>query len=106
MLYSSRLLVNVLTDHVATRSIVEQTRLDTSSTNRANRRLITMSIYLSEYELKVYYLPGRLNYVPDALSCLRALTDLELDNRADSDVVLDNVIFAFAEAYMEQSLKD
>ncbi len=101
MLYSSRLPVNVLTDHVATCSIVEQTRLDISSTNRANRRLITTSIYLSKYELKVYYLLGRLNYVPDVLNCLRALTDLEPNNRANGDVVLDDAIFAFAEVCIE-----
>jgi hypothetical protein len=103
MIHSSRLPVNVLTDHAATKGIVEQTRLDTSSTDRANRRLITASIYLSEYDLKVYHLPGRLNYVPDALSRLKALTDPV--DRPDGDAVLDMVMFAFAEARMEDSLK-
>ncbi len=51
--------------------------------------------------MKVYHLLGRLNYVPDALSRLKALTDPKLDSRVDGDVVLDNVMFVFAEAYIE-----
>lgn len=103
MIHSSRLPVNVLTDHASTRGIVEQTRLDTSSTDRANRRLITASVYLSEYDLKVFHLPGRLNFVPDALSRLRALQDPV--ERPEGEVILDSVMFAFAEARMEATLK-
>ncbi len=103
MIHSARLPVNVLTDHASTRGIVEQTRLDTSSTDRANRRLITASVYLSEYDLKVFHLPGRLNYVPDALSRLKAMQDVP--ERPDGDVVLDDVMLAFAEARMEENLK-
>jgi hypothetical protein len=104
MIHSSRLPVNVLTDHSSTRGIVEQTRLDTSSTDRANRRLITASVYLSEYDLKVYHLPGRLNFVPDALSRLTALQDPVV--RPEGEVILDNVMFAWAEARMDDTLKN
>ena len=93
MIHSARMPVVVLTDHAATRGIVEQTTLDTSSTNRANRRLINVSIYLSQYDLKVYHLPGRLNFVPDALSRLTALGDLV--EREDGDAILDSIWFAF-----------
>jgi len=40
--------VIVLTDHSATKGIVEKTSLETSSTDRANKRLINASIYLSQ----------------------------------------------------------
>ncbi len=73
MIHSARLLVNVLTDYASTRSIIEQTYLDISSTDRANRRLITALVYLSEYDLKVFHLSRRLNYVPNALSRLKAI---------------------------------
>ncbi len=73
MIHFARLLVNVLTDYASIHGIIEQTRLDTSSTDRANRRLITALVYLSEYDLKVFYLPRRLNYVPDVLSRLKAM---------------------------------
>ncbi|KAL2017178.1 hypothetical protein VTK56DRAFT_2498 [Thermocarpiscus australiensis] len=103
MIHSSRLPVTVLTDHASTKGIVEQSNLDTSSTDRANRKLINASIYLSQYDLKVYYLPGRLNFVPDALSRLKALQDQP--ERKEGDVILDNIWFAFAEAKMDDSLK-
>ncbi|EAQ86812.1 hypothetical protein CHGG_08065 [Chaetomium globosum CBS 148.51] len=104
MIHSSRHPVNVLTDHSSTRGIVEQTRLDTSSTDRSNRRLITASVYLSEYDLKVFHLPGRLNFVPDALSRLAAVQDKP--EREEGEVILDNVMFAWAEAQMDDSLKN
>ncbi|EAQ84379.1 hypothetical protein CHGG_08393 [Chaetomium globosum CBS 148.51] len=104
MIHSSRHPVNVLTDHSSTRGIVEQTRLDTSSTDRSNRRLITASVYLSEYDLKVFHLPGRLNFVPDALSRLTAVQDKP--EREEGEVILDNVMFAWAEAQMDDSLKN
>ena len=103
-IHSSRQPVIVLTDHVSTRGIVEQTQLDTSLTDRANRRLITTSVHLSEYNLKVYHLPGRLIYVPDALSRLAAVQDKP--QREEGEVILDNVMFAWAEAQMEKSLKN
>ncbi len=47
MLHSSNLPVTVLTDHSATKGIVDQTTLNTDSTDQANRRLINASVYLS-----------------------------------------------------------
>jgi hypothetical protein len=102
-IHSAHLPVIALTDHAATRGIVEQTTLDTSSTDRANRRLINASVYLSQYDLKVFHLPGRLNFVPDALSRLKALDDTV--ERPEGDAILDNIWFAFAEAHMDADLK-
>lgn len=89
MIHSSIPAVNVLTDHSATKGIVEKTSLDTSSTDRANRRLINASIYLSQYDLKIFHLPGRLNFIPDALSRLRAVQDKP--GRLEGEAVLDDI---------------
>ena len=75
MLHSSNHRIIVLTDHESTRGIVNQTSLNTTSTDRANRRLINALIYLSAYPLDVYHLVGRLNLVPDVLSRLAAKGD-------------------------------
>ncbi len=95
LLHSSNKRVVVLTDHEATRGIVNATSLNTSSTDRANRRLTNASVYLSAYPLDVYHMPGRLNLVPDALSRLRALGDdaIRADETAEPalDAVWDEV---------------
>ena len=110
MIHSSNHPVVVLTDHAATKGIVEKSPLTTTSTERSNRRLICAAIYLSEYNLQIYHLPGRLNFVPDALSRLKALQDKPKDPKDmaavnSDDVVLDNIFFAYAEAQMDEHLK-
>src|SRR3954466_13928619 len=89
VIYSNNHPVIVLTDHSFTKGIVEQTKLDTSLTDRANRRLINASIYLSSYALKLYYLLGILNFVPNALSRLKVVGDVTL--RPKGDAVLDEI---------------
>ena len=70
MLQSSRHPVIVLTDYSATKGIIEQTSLNITSTDQSNRRLQVALIYLSQYDLRIYHIAGRLNFVPDALSRL------------------------------------
>ena len=65
----------VLTDHYAIKGIVKKTTLDTISVNQANHCFIAVLIYLAEYDLKVYYIPGHLNTVPDTLLRLPVDTD-------------------------------
>ena len=114
MIQSSELPVTVLTDHSATKGIVERTTIDTSSADRANRRLVNCSIYLSQYQLEVHHLPGAENFVPDALSRLAAIQDAA--GRPPGPPILDeiflaeretlaNVFFTSAEAKMDDSLK-
>ena len=57
----------VLTNHHTIKGIVKKTTLDTTSINQANRRLITASVYLTKYNLKIYHIPGQFNTVPDTL---------------------------------------
>lgn len=103
-LQSSRHAIEVLTDHSATKQIVEKTTLATTSTDRANRRLVVASIYLSEYDLRVYHLPGEKNFIPDALS---RLTAPETDNnpaRMRPDyTALDDVLVAMEALMADES---
>lgn len=65
----------VFTDHSATPTIFNQVSLKSTSTDRLNMRLIRATQYLSQFrhKLTVYYKPGRLHKVPDALSRLQQL---------------------------------
>jgi Integrase zinc binding domain len=78
--------------------------------DRANKKLINVSVYLSQYALKIYHLAGKKNLVPDALSRLAAVGDPE--ERPEGIVILDQVwdtdtaYLTMAEAEMEPSLKD
>jgi hypothetical protein len=96
--------VIVLTDHSATKGIVEQTNLRTSSTDRANKKLINASVYLSQYNLKIFYLIDKLNLVPNALSRLHATNDTI--ERPDGDVTLDNVWFTATDTATDSTLDD
>ena len=79
IIYSLNYLVVVLTDYTATKGIVEKSPLTTISIERSNCRLICVTIYLSEYNLQIYYLPGRFNFVLDILSRLKVLQDKPKD---------------------------
>jgi len=70
LLASTRLPVQVLTDHSATKGIVLQTSLATVDLNKANPRLAHAAIFLSSYNLRIWHIEGKLNIVPDALSRL------------------------------------
>ncbi|KXX73032.1 Retrovirus-related Pol polyprotein from transposon gypsy [Madurella mycetomatis] len=71
------------------------TSLDTSSIDRANRRLINASIYLSQYNLKVYYLPSRLNFAK-----------IDPNLRQEGEVIFDSIWFAFTEEFEKAYEKD
>ena len=103
IIYSSNYLVVVLMDYVATKGIVEKSPLTTMSIEYSNRRLIYIAIYLSEYNLQIYYLPRCLNFVLNALSRLKVLQDKPKDPKDivvvnSDDVVLDNIFFVYIEA--------
>ncbi|PNP59923.1 hypothetical protein FNYG_14749 [Fusarium nygamai] len=98
--------LTVFTDHSATKQIVEKTTLDTTSTDRANRRLVNASIYLSEYELRVFHIPGKKNFVPDTLSRLEAPeTDGNARRLRPNYTALDDMCMG-VESLMSQETKD
>ncbi len=81
MIQSNANPVNILTDHAATRGIVTHTSLITADLAKANLKLANAANYLSQFELKIFHIPGTLNVVPDALS--RLPTFAEVDKRED-----------------------
>lgn len=60
----------IFTDHSAATFIARQTSLTSSSVEKLNLRLIRASQYLSQFNLRVIYRPGKIHLVPDALSRL------------------------------------
>jgi len=123
MLHSNRHRIIVLTDHDSTKGIVNSTSLNTTSTDRANRRLSNASIYLSSYPLDVVHMPGRLNLVPDALSRLAGHGDEQTRQREDEpalDAIWDedpgvdppdvypraDLVLGIAEARMSDALRE
>ena len=74
----------IYTDHSAVISIVRQTSLNTTSTEKLNLRLIRASEYLQRFRLDIRYKPGKINIVPDALSRLASR-----EYRPESEAVLD-----------------
>jgi hypothetical protein len=84
MVQSSRMATIVFTDHGATTSIVKQTSLTTSSTDKLNLRLVRASQYCSQYNLDVYHKPGKEHIVPDALSRLRQRLVQRIDPAEDT----------------------
>ena len=91
-----------MTDYTATKGIVEKSPLITTSMEYSNRCLIYIAIYLSKYNLQVYYLPRRLNFVLDILSRLKVLQDKPKDPKDivvvnSDDIILDNIFFVYIE---------
>ncbi len=69
---------------------MNQTSLDTVSTNHINHHLVNTSIYLATYPLDIYHLPGHLNPIPDTLSHLKTPEDTEIW-QYDEESVLDTL---------------
>lgn len=80
----------IYTDHSAAVSIVRQTSLNTTSTEKLNLRLIRASKYLQRFRLDVRYKPGKSNIVPDALSRLASR-----EYRAKPESNSDNTVKCF-----------
>ncbi len=65
----------VFTDYNVIYGIVKNTNFNIISIDYINYRLINISVYLSVYPLDVYYVPGRLNLVPNAFLRFRTIGD-------------------------------
>jgi hypothetical protein len=108
--------VIVYTDHRATVDIAKQTNFKNSTPHRQNLRLVRASLFLSQFDLDIRYIPGKQNIVPDALS--RLSTEDEGANTEvseDADIydilhmeplvtmvhVSDNMVDKLQTAYME-----
>ncbi|KAL0937786.1 uncharacterized protein CTRU02_207517 [Colletotrichum truncatum] len=90
LVQSNRNPVQILTDHAATKGILTHTSLRTMDLNKANLRLASAANYLSQFNLNVTHVPGKLNVVPDALSRLPLLVATgRADPFEESDVLAD-----------------
>ena len=62
----------IFTDHAAAVGLSNQTSLVTTTcTDKLNLKLVRASAYLSQFRLRVIYRPGKIHFVPDALSRLQ-----------------------------------
>ncbi|KAL7917960.1 hypothetical protein ACQKWADRAFT_265557 [Trichoderma austrokoningii] len=106
----------VLTDHLATKGIVNHTTMTTSSLVKANQRLMAASIYLSQYKLDVHHIPGKKNLVPDALSRLPVYDEEGMkeeqkkENQNENENELDDiwssdVCYTVTKVHIEDSLR-
>lgn len=62
--------IMIFTDHSATTGIAKQVKLETSCTDKANKRLIRASQYLSQFRFTILHRSGKSNIIADALSRL------------------------------------
>lgn len=72
LIEASKHVTVIFTDHAANPSIVRQTTLSSSNTDKLNLRLVRASTYLSQFRIDVRYRPGKRHIIPDALSRLPA----------------------------------
>ncbi|VTT63465.1 unnamed protein product [Fusarium fujikuroi] len=99
-------LLTVFTDHSATKQIVKKITLNITSTNRANQHLINASIYLLEYNLYVFYIPRKKNFIPNTLSRLKALeTDKNIKRLRPNYTALNNIYIGI-ESLISQKTRD
>ena len=76
--------ITVFTDHGASPSIVNQTKLSTSSVDKLNLRLVRASMYLSQFRIRTFHRSGKSNIIPDALSRLPTVRSRPEDHTIDS----------------------
>ena len=104
MVESSTKLVIILIDHSATTTIVTQTSLSTSSTDKLNLRLVRASLYLSQFNLRVFHKPGKEHVVPDALSRLKSVAQ-DFHPIPSNESTLDDIdLYAFYVSLVQMSL--
>ncbi len=75
LLYFNNHRIVVLIDYKAIRRIVYHNILNTTFIDCINRRFTNVSIYLSVYLLKIYYIFGRFNYISDVLLYFYIIND-------------------------------
>lgn len=91
MVQSNEHPLNILTDHAPTSGIVTHTSLKTMDLAKANIKLANAANWLSQFEIKIFYIPGTLNVVPDALSRLPTFEQDDLEVKGQETSELDDI---------------
>lgn len=104
MLQSSQHPIVILIDHSATKGIVEQMSLNTTSTDQLNCRLQVASIYLSQYNLRIHYIAGRLNFISNTL--LQLATVFSTSKMPDNKLPALNNIWLASEAIITDKTRE
>nr|OMP83046.1 Retrovirus-related Pol polyprotein from transposon gypsy [Diplodia seriata] len=94
------------TDHHAATFIAQHYNLQTTSaTDKMNLKLVTASQYISQFDLRVFYRPGKTHLVPDALS--RLIGDRQDPVPEQSEETLDPIgVFSVAVVEMSDAMKE
>lgn len=83
-------IIVIFIDHFVNSSIVRQTTLTSSSTDKLNLRLVRVFIYLSQFQLEVKYRSSKQHIILDALFRLPAASiDTEIDINAFEALDID-----------------
>ncbi len=88
MLYFNKYKVMVLTDYKSIYRIIYHSTLNIISIDRVNCRFTNTLVYLSVYQLDIYYIPGHLNFISDTLLRLHTLGD-DIIRKDNTKPVLD-----------------
>jgi hypothetical protein len=94
-----RLSIIVWIDYSVTTTIVKQTKMTTSNTNKLNLRLMQVDIYLSQFDLNIWHKSDRDHVISNALFRLLSFETEKFTENQISDI-LDNI-----EIYAETSMK-
>lgn len=101
----------VLTDHKATRGVINQKNLHSVDVVKSNPRLTTASTYLKQYKLDVRHIPGKVNLVPDALSRLptsdteKDMADREDNVKSELDDITEGFGYVMSESFLDPKYK-
>jgi RNase H-like domain found in reverse transcriptase/Integrase zinc binding domain len=90
----------IYTDHASNVLIVLQTTLRTANVDKLNPRLIRASQYLSQFNIKVRWKPGKAHIVPDALSRLPVK---KTNEESEDEAVLDLPAFVYLTTTVEMT---
>lgn len=101
----------IFIDYLATTSIVYQTSLRSTSTDKINIRLVRVSQYLFQFALNIRYKPSKQYIVLDTLSRLtsrhplyRRSLDKIITNSIDTVLPNTEIVYAYTSTFAEISI--
>ena len=102
MIESSQASTVIYTDHGASLSIVKQTTLFITSTDKLNLQLVRASDYLQQFNLDIQHKSGKQHIVLDTLSRLASVNEGSLSHEGELDALHG---YAYTTSLVEMSLE-